>query len=278
MRLRKRGLLYRRNSEVKTLLICALALALIVPLFLTGALAQQEDSQKKYDKLAAEQARVKEQFELIEKKMEDLAKKLEQKQPADAERLRAAWQAVRERLIVERMAEIQEILKRGEGVPALDREDKLIQELIKLLDELVGRKPKPEEREKELEEIRKQREAVEKLEKEQQKILDETKEVTDPEERVKAIDEAISKLDALTKRQQELIKDPAKSGADADSKLAAEQAAGSKPDSEKAASNQQQLGNDTKKTADEIGKLTKPDEKDSPVQQAQKSTENVSQV
>src|SRR5690606_33882859 len=123
------------------------------------------------EQLANEQTNVLGALERLDQKIAQLAEKLKERQPEQAERLQAAYQAIRERLIKEDMARIAEMLRANQPLPALSEQEQVkadLQALIELLD--GARRRRVDDLPERLVTLRKEIEQVKTLEKEQREL------------------------------------------------------------------------------------------------------------
>ena len=91
------------------------------------------DPKKDTRSLAYEQQRVRERYSALEKKMEELAEMLKEKEPASAAKLTAALKTAREDLVTANMQAIVQALQESKLPEAANQSAKVVEELRKLL-------------------------------------------------------------------------------------------------------------------------------------------------
>ena len=174
----------------------------------------QDKLDKDYKQTARRQEEAKKQLQHLEEVMQELAKKIEKKQPDEAKKLREAWKAVREKLLLEDMDAIQKALQKGQGFEAFNKSKKVVQNLIELLNYLIGKQYEKKDVEGELKELKKHIEEIRKLERDEKNLLDKTQSVSKIEERLKNIEKALEEIERLAQEQNNLMKNPAREGQD----------------------------------------------------------------
>ncbi|MCW8139404.1 MAG: hypothetical protein KIT58_10925, partial [Planctomycetota bacterium] len=92
------------------------------------------------DALADEQQNVLSGLERLDEKMRTLADRLRERQPEQAARLEAAYQAVRERLVREDMAKVVDLLRQRNTLAALEGQESVKKHLEVLLQILEGQR------------------------------------------------------------------------------------------------------------------------------------------
>ena len=123
-------------------LTVAMAVVFCLALGLSWVYAQDESGKTDdpdYKKLARRQEETRKQLEHLESVMQELAKKIEAKQPDEAKKLRETWKAAREKLLLEDMEAIRKALEKGEGFMAHSKSKKVVKDLMELLNYLVGK-------------------------------------------------------------------------------------------------------------------------------------------
>lgn len=189
--------------------ILLLTAAAVPPASIASPIQDRVDSARLRD-LAEEQLRIQRAIDRLESTMESLARRLESEGRSQAvELLRAGLAKLRARddvkgtgTIEERMRQIEEALKRGESMRALEEQNRLVKELEELLAILLDRKSL-EKLEDQLEFTKKAIEDIQSLRQEERRLLQETERAKDAS---KSKDEAdvSRKLDSLLERQRNL--------------------------------------------------------------------------
>ncbi len=137
-----------RQNPAK-LVMLAVAGFLCLGLCAPFALCQDEPpgQGKGDDGIARRQEEVERELRRLEELLLDIAKRIEEREPESAKKLREAWKATREKLIPEDMELVRKALHDKELLKAYGKAGEVVKKLIEILNLLAGRKPqdKPED-------------------------------------------------------------------------------------------------------------------------------------
>jgi hypothetical protein len=140
--------------------------------------AVSQDAQpgdEEYDNLVKKQKEAEEELKRLEKLMLKIAKKIENKQPENAEKLRDAWKTVRDKLILEDMKQVRKALLDGRRIGPFLKIDRVIKNLLAVLEQLTGN-VRERSRQDELDDLDWLIDEIERTEDEQKNLRDRTKE------------------------------------------------------------------------------------------------------
>ena len=207
-------------GSLRPLAVVAVAV-LCVALGISWVSAQDESGPLDKDdkKLARRQEEAKKQLEHLEEVMQELARKIEEKQPDEAKKLREAWKAAREKLLLEDMEAIYKALLEGKRFEAFKRSDKVVENLLELLNYLIGKQFEKKDPTDELKELKENIKKIDELEQKQKDLQDKTGSISKVKDRIKSIEQAMKEIDQLSQRQSDLMKNPSRQGQDSDSKM-----------------------------------------------------------
>jgi DNA repair exonuclease SbcCD ATPase subunit len=204
------------------LLAVVAALLFCLTLGISWVAAQEKPdstSDDDWKRLARDQKEAKEELQRLEEMMQKVAKKIEEKQPDEAKKLMEAWKAAREKLLVEDMEAIQKSLSEGRPFPAYKAADKVVQNLVELLNYLIGKRFERKNLPDELEELKKNIEKINELERKQKDLIEKTDDISRVKDRIKSIEQAMKEIDRIAKQQADLQKNPSREGKDSDSQI-----------------------------------------------------------
>ncbi|MEM6472363.1 MAG: hypothetical protein AAF802_22565 [Planctomycetota bacterium] len=201
-----------RQSSILYCLFAAALLSTSTDVFADEANAVK-DNETRQDAVASplgvRQQRVKRMMQTLDRKFQDLAAKLRETEPEQAELLIKAYQQSQERLIEERMSEISTLLDATKLGEADTKQDEVMLELDALLRILLDQSKdwdKVNEEARKLEEVRK---AVQDLLEKQREQLRETDRLANKDRTLQEMDEQIREMEELIEQQETLEKQTA---------------------------------------------------------------------
>ncbi len=213
---------------------CILTIALLVGTSLRaqepvpGGLEAEAQGTAQPSPLGARQQRIKRLLNDLEGKFGELATKLEEEQPEQAEKLKEAFVQSKELLLMQRMDEITTLLDAAKLESATDEQTQIVSDLKALIDLLLYEEDEYERLQKEIERLEKWKEALDGLIQEESELQEESEILEDPEQAKAALDAQIQKAKDLVKKQEELLEKTEEndgSNVDATDELADAQAA-----------------------------------------------------
>jgi len=195
----------RSVAFLVVLLLAPIASAQDVPVPVDDAKAKDEKPVKSVEELAAEQKDVGRRLGKIEETMRRITKILEKRSPDQAARLKMAWQRSRDDRNIDKIAEIEDLLKEQYFNDAFEKQKQLEVGLTRLLDILLDR---DSERKDLQDEIKKMEDALQDLNKiitEERRQFHQSEPYANPEKALQRLAAAKAKLQNLINRQQKLI-------------------------------------------------------------------------
>jgi DNA repair exonuclease SbcCD ATPase subunit len=187
--------------------IFALILFLIIASFSTSLFALQDDIDQRRSEIGIRQRQVEQKMVELEAKLAIVMERMRANGEIEqAERLQAALNESKKRLIVGEMGKIAVLLDNNR----FDEADKLLTQVIDDLDELVrlllNEKRDEMSKEEEAKALERWKKQLEDIKKEQQKQTDESRKIANKEDTLKNLDDKIKAVDELIKEQDEVIK------------------------------------------------------------------------
>jgi len=156
--------------------------------------------------LGVRQQRVKRMMQTLDRKFQDLAQKLQEKEPEQAELLIKAFQQSQERLIEGRMSEISKLLDTANLSEADSKQNEVLLELDDLLRVLLDQSKDWDKVNKEIDRLEQMRESVQDLLKKQRDHLRETDRLANKDRTLQDMDEQIAEMEELLEQQNDLKK------------------------------------------------------------------------
>ncbi len=148
----------------------------------------------------------------LEDKFIVIAQKLQEKEPERAQRLIAAYQQAKEKLIVKEMAAVSALLDEQKLTEADEKLNLVIENLSELFRLLMNEKTETASKKKEIENLEKWKQAIQSLQKEQNQQTRETDKVANKDETLEKLDAQIKQLDKLIEAQKSIAEQTQGSG------------------------------------------------------------------
>ncbi len=226
---------------------------------LPGGLAAEARGADQTSPLGARQQRIKRLLNDLESKFTELATKLSEEQPEQAEKLEEAFKQSKDLLLMQRMDEITALLDSAKLESATDEQGNVIGDLKDLIDLLLYEESEYERLQREIKQLEQWKEALDGLIDDERELQEESDSLADPEKALADLEAQIEKTKDLIEQQNAMLESTAKhdgSDVDAMDELADEQA---------------DLRQQTEALAEELGSEEESGKNESAQQQASKS-------
>ena len=199
----------------------------VVPQTLPGGVDAEANGAGLASPLGVRQQRVKRMMVDLEKKFTDLATRLGEEAPEQAEKLEEAFKQSKELLLMQRMDKIIRLLNDTKLESANEEQQQIIGDLETLIDLLLYEESEREKLQREIEKLESWKKALDTLINEEAKLQEESEKLDNPEAAKEAVEAKLSDAKDLIKAQKKVLEaTKADDGKDVDAldKLADEQA------------------------------------------------------
>ncbi len=205
-------------------LLAALAAGALAPLAAQEGPAPARD----WRAIQRDQEQARTALERLDAKMQKIAARLRERQPEEAAKLDTAWNELKKRLVQDDMNAVVDALRRSDALAALNKEDKVIEDLNSILKMLGSDRGRSIEQLKPiLDRIREQRRQVEDMIKAERDAQKKSADRSAAQRDLGTLAEAKKALEALSAEQNALSENPEKAAGEdpGGERKAAEQAA-----------------------------------------------------